>query len=122
MNPPKIDLNKIPKIDLKKVYELEKDPDRVKEIMVRWAKKSLNDPNLPWENTMQNAAEELGLNKAELATLIYANKPFDDLAYALGIYENWRRAKFEREKYIKKFGLEKLAKEREKMKKKRVKP
>ncbi|MFQ6120896.1 MAG: hypothetical protein ACE5KE_13565 [Methanosarcinales archaeon] len=110
-----------PKIDLKKVYELEKDPERIKEIMVRWAKKSLNDHSLPWEKAMQNAAEELGLNKAELATLIYANKPFDDLAYALGIYETWRMAKFERDRVIKEFGLEKLAKERERMKKKKEK-
>ncbi|HID26642.1 MAG TPA: hypothetical protein EYP22_02195 [Methanosarcinales archaeon] len=90
--------------------------------MERWALKSLNDQNLPWENAMQNAAEELGLNKAELATLISANEPFNDLIYALGIYRTWRKAKFEREKYIKLYGLEKLAKEREKMKKKRVNP
>ncbi|MFQ6062125.1 MAG: hypothetical protein ACE5J9_02990 [Methanosarcinales archaeon] len=46
MNPPKIDLKKIPKIDLKKVDELEKDPERVKEIVERWAGR-LRSPTLP---------------------------------------------------------------------------
>ncbi|MFQ6071984.1 MAG: hypothetical protein ACE5KT_04685 [Methanosarcinales archaeon] len=53
---------KLPKIDLKKIDDLEKDSEKVRKIVWGWAEKSMADPNLPWETAMQNAAEELGLN------------------------------------------------------------
>lgn len=100
-------MSKIPKIDLKKVGEVEKDSERVIKIVWSWANKSLNDPDLPWETAMTNAANELGLNRAELSALIAGNEPFKDLVYGLGIYENWRRAKFEMDQVRKEFGWDK---------------
>ncbi|MFQ6084613.1 MAG: hypothetical protein ACE5WD_14840 [Candidatus Aminicenantia bacterium] len=49
---------------------------------------------------MKSAAEELGLNKAELVALIYGNEQFSDLAYGLSIYKNLRSLEFEREKFL----------------------
>lgn len=98
---------KFPKIDLEKVDKLEKEEDRGRKIVIGWAEKSLEDPNLPFEVAMKNAADELGLNKAEFTTLIFARECFDDVGYALGIYRSWREAKFEPEKIIKEFGWDK---------------
>ncbi|MFQ6072576.1 MAG: hypothetical protein ACE5KT_07755 [Methanosarcinales archaeon] len=63
-----------------------------------------------WDDAMDRAANELGLNKAEFVTLIFGREQFNDVAYALGIYRSWREAKFEPEKVIKKFGLERMKK------------
>ncbi|MFQ6063722.1 MAG: hypothetical protein ACE5J9_11210, partial [Methanosarcinales archaeon] len=92
---------KFPKIDLKKVDMLEEKEELVKKVVIGWAKKSLKDPNIPWDVAMKNAADELGLNKAEFTVLIFGRDPFDDVGYALGIYETLRECKFEPEKLIK---------------------
>lgn len=85
---------KIQKIDLEKIDKLEENPDKVKKIVENWALKSLNDPKLHWEDAMQNAAKELGLNKAEFVTLIFGNEPFDDLAYYIDISKTIREGRF----------------------------
>lgn len=36
---------------------------------------------LSWVDAMESASKELGINRAELVTLIYGNEPFEDLAY-----------------------------------------
>ncbi|HID26726.1 MAG TPA: hypothetical protein EYP22_02630 [Methanosarcinales archaeon] len=58
------------------------------------------DPNLPWETAMQNAAEELGLNKAEFVTLISGRDVFNSLAYGLSSYKTQTRLKYEREEFL----------------------
>lgn len=98
---------KIPKIDLKKVEQFEDKVDKVTEIAVKWARKSLKDPKLTWDTAMDNAAEEIGLNTDEFYTLVYAREPFKNLAYGLGIYEHRRMAKFEFEKIRKEYGWDK---------------
>ncbi|HID28351.1 MAG TPA: hypothetical protein EYP22_11205 [Methanosarcinales archaeon] len=62
---------KTPKINLNKIDKLTED----------WAEKSMADPDLPWETAMNNAAEELGLNKEELVALVFGREVFNSLAY-----------------------------------------
>ncbi|MFQ6056323.1 MAG: hypothetical protein ACE5KT_10445 [Methanosarcinales archaeon] len=95
----------IPKIDLKKIDELEKDHERVRETVIRWARRSINDPDLLWDTAMANAADELGVNKAEFVTLIFGCEPLEDVAYAFGLYRNWKKAKIERIKRNKKISI-----------------
>jgi len=95
-------IRKFPKIDFKKIDEVEKDPDRVINIVWSWAERSLEDPDLPWETAMNNAASELGLTRAELIVLTAGNDPFKDLTYGLDIYKTLRSLKFEPEEYLEK--------------------
>ncbi|MFQ6120780.1 MAG: hypothetical protein ACE5KE_12970 [Methanosarcinales archaeon] len=90
------------KIDLNKIDKLAEDPDKVKKIVWGWAKKSMEDQNLQWETAMKNAAEELGLNRAELVALVFGRDVFNSLAYGLSSYETQRRLKYERKKFLEK--------------------
>lgn len=63
---------------------------------------------MPWQTAMDNAADELGLNRAEFVTLIFGCEPLNDVAYALGIYETMREGRFEKERIIKEFGFDKM--------------
>ncbi|MFQ6072114.1 MAG: hypothetical protein ACE5KT_05355 [Methanosarcinales archaeon] len=74
----KIGIN-IPKIDLKKIEEIEKNPDLVDEVVWKWVDQSVNDPNLPYDTALINAAKELGLsNIAELTVLLHREEVFKD--------------------------------------------
>lgn len=84
----------------------------VTEIALKWAKKSIKDPDLPWESAMDNVAKELGLNRAEFYTLLYARDSFKNLGYGLGIYEHLRKVKFEFEEIRKARGWNKKKKKK----------
>ncbi|MFQ6055751.1 MAG: hypothetical protein ACE5KT_08485 [Methanosarcinales archaeon] len=90
---------KMPKIDLKKIEEIEKNPELVDEVVWKWVDKSVKDPNLDWDAAMLNAAKELGLsNRAELTVLLHREEVFKDLAYAVSGMEGLKRAEM---KYLK---------------------
>lgn len=75
---------KLAKVDLKKVDEVEKNPELVEEVVLKWAYKYKDEPELSWDEAMTSAAQELGLNnRAELVTLIHGNKPFEDLSIGM---------------------------------------
>lgn len=75
------------KIDFEKIDELEKNPKKVEDIVWYWANKAVDDPTLSWDNAMDLVCKELGINKAEFATLIYGNERFKDLAIVMGHLE-----------------------------------
>ncbi|MFQ6063640.1 MAG: hypothetical protein ACE5J9_10770 [Methanosarcinales archaeon] len=71
------------KVDFKKVDELEKEKERVEEVVWYWSNKAVDDKNLSWDEAMNSACKELGINRAELATLLYGNEPFEDITRAM---------------------------------------
>lgn len=71
------------KVNFKKVEELEKTPERVEEVVWYWSKKAVDTPSLSWDEAMNSMCKELGINRAELATLLIGNEPFDDITSAM---------------------------------------
>ncbi|MFQ6056059.1 MAG: hypothetical protein ACE5J3_08780 [Methanosarcinales archaeon] len=89
------------KIDFKKIEKLEKNPKKVEETVWYWANKAVKDQNLSWDDAMNSACKELGINRAELVTLIYANEPFEDLAYVTSRLEMRKLLSTEGDRIIK---------------------
>ena len=73
--------SKFVKIDLKKVEEVEKNPRLVEEVVLKWLDKYKENTNLNWDEAMNSAAQELGLNsRAELGAMIYGSELFKELS------------------------------------------
>jgi len=88
--------SKMPKIDLKKIEEIEKNPKLVDEVVWKWASKSMDDPDLDWDDALVSAARELGLsNIAELTVLLYREEALADLAYAVSHMGMMKRIEME---------------------------
>ncbi|MFQ6056063.1 MAG: hypothetical protein ACE5J3_08800 [Methanosarcinales archaeon] len=73
--------SKFVKIDLKKVKEVEKNPKLVEAVVLKWLDKYKENTNLNWDDAMNSAAQELGLNnRAELGAMIYGSELFKELS------------------------------------------
>ncbi|MFQ6119164.1 MAG: hypothetical protein ACE5KE_04655 [Methanosarcinales archaeon] len=76
------------KVDFDKVNKVEKNPEFVEEVVTRWAYKYRDTPDMSWDDMMEGAAKELGLNTIELYTLIFGNEPFKELAAGISMIKN----------------------------------
>ncbi|MFQ6055873.1 MAG: hypothetical protein ACE5J3_07840 [Methanosarcinales archaeon] len=100
---------KLEKVDFEKVNEVEKNPERVEEVVSKWAYKYRDTPDLTWDEAMSGAAKELGLNKIELYTLLYGNEPFKELALGISMIRNLKRLEVEGEELMRRlFGDKKV--------------
>ncbi|HID26414.1 MAG TPA: hypothetical protein EYP22_00985 [Methanosarcinales archaeon] len=68
----------------------------VDEVVWKWASKSMDDPDLDWDDALVSAARELGLsNIAELTVLLYREEALADLAYAVSHMGMMKRIEME---------------------------
>ncbi|MFQ6071361.1 MAG: hypothetical protein ACE5KT_01480 [Methanosarcinales archaeon] len=100
---------KLEKVDFEKVNEVEKNPERVEEVVSKWAYKYRDTPDLTWDEAMNGAAKELGLNNIELITLLYGNEPFKELVSGILMIKNLKRLEVEGEELMRRlFGDKKV--------------